>query len=102
MIRRPPRSTLFPYTTLFRSLRDVIEDLAAVVAARMRPCGRSVGRLDRVPDVFAIPLTHLAERLPVGGDDAARVRRVGARLHAPDEHLVGPVDRRERLGTRSA
>src|SRR5690242_21621614 len=23
MIRRPPRSTLFPYTTLFRSLSDV-------------------------------------------------------------------------------
>src|SRR3712207_8014213 len=23
MIRRPPRSTLFPYTTLFRSLADV-------------------------------------------------------------------------------
>src|SRR5256885_3402173 len=29
MIRRPPRSTLFPYTTLFRSLRRVISvDLA--------------------------------------------------------------------------
>src|SRR5256885_2870139 len=24
MIRRPPRSTLFPYTTLFRSVRDVM------------------------------------------------------------------------------
>src|SRR5256885_8252023 len=24
MIRRPPRSTLFPYTTLFRSLRVVV------------------------------------------------------------------------------
>src|SRR2546421_8233313 len=24
MIRRPPRSTLFPYTTLFRSLRGVL------------------------------------------------------------------------------
>src|SRR2546430_17709038 len=24
MIRRPPRSTLFPYTTLFRSLADVV------------------------------------------------------------------------------
>src|SRR5256885_6277080 len=24
MIRRPPRSTLFPYTTLFRSLYDVL------------------------------------------------------------------------------
>src|SRR3712207_8920873 len=23
MIRRPPRSTLFPYTTLFRSIREV-------------------------------------------------------------------------------
>src|SRR2546427_12967381 len=28
MIRRPPRSTLFPYTTLFRSL-DPLGDLAA-------------------------------------------------------------------------
>src|SRR2546422_5408359 len=27
MIRRPPRSTLFPYTTLFRSLRDQIRRL---------------------------------------------------------------------------
>src|SRR3712207_7383521 len=24
MIRRPPRSTLFPYTTLFRSLHEVV------------------------------------------------------------------------------
>src|SRR5258708_29561075 len=27
MIRRPPRSTLFPYTTLFRSLLDLMFDL---------------------------------------------------------------------------
>src|SRR2546425_11196251 len=26
MIRRPPRSTLFPYTTLFRSLRDTLAE----------------------------------------------------------------------------
>src|SRR2546427_6995023 len=30
MIRRPPRSTLFPYTTLFRS--DVLAQLGQVVA----------------------------------------------------------------------
>src|SRR5256885_10316127 len=30
MIRRPPRSTLFPYTTLFRSAEDVV--LLVVVA----------------------------------------------------------------------
>src|SRR5688572_31530196 len=29
MIRRPPRSTLFPYTTLFRSYLDVEEDAVA-------------------------------------------------------------------------
>src|SRR5947209_17175537 len=29
MIRRPPRSTLFPYTTLFRSYGLTIEDLMA-------------------------------------------------------------------------
>src|SRR2546430_12340051 len=27
MIRRPPRSTLFPYTTLFRSYRDFEENI---------------------------------------------------------------------------
>src|SRR2546425_286455 len=27
MIRRPPRSTLFPYTTLFRSLGDLDDDI---------------------------------------------------------------------------
>src|SRR3712207_9332602 len=32
MIRRPPRSTLFPYTTLFRS-RDLVDACAAVLLA---------------------------------------------------------------------
>src|SRR5258705_8961745 len=29
MIRRPPRSTLFPYTTLFRSIDEVSDAVAA-------------------------------------------------------------------------
>src|SRR5688572_31786468 len=36
MIRRPPRSTLFPYTTLFRSLSAIYKFPAA--SAR-KPCG---------------------------------------------------------------
>src|SRR3712207_8490455 len=32
MIRRPPRSTLFPYTTLFRSLLAVVVIFTAIVA----------------------------------------------------------------------
>src|SRR5256885_9347446 len=30
MIRRPPRSTLFPYTTLFRSRVDIVRPLVGV------------------------------------------------------------------------
>src|SRR3712207_9111270 len=33
MIRRPPRSTLFPYTTLFRSLGQFADKLAAQLAS---------------------------------------------------------------------
>src|SRR2546429_5632454 len=62
MIRRPPRSTLFPYTTLFRS-RDVDEpgtgplleqlggDLECSGArAVVRLCGIALGVLDQLPD----------------------------------------------------
>src|SRR3712207_7971205 len=34
MIRRPPRSTLFPYTTLFRSRADALADLVDVRGGR--------------------------------------------------------------------
>src|SRR5256885_12737618 len=34
MIRRPPRSTLFPYTTLFRSIRAGKKPVCAVVPLR--------------------------------------------------------------------
>src|SRR3712207_9327146 len=34
MIRRPPRSTLFPYTTLFRSLPDASRGLGGIGTLR--------------------------------------------------------------------
>src|SRR2546425_9323737 len=55
MIRRPPRSTLFPYTTLFRS------DLE-----RIRSAGAELPRDVRAPAVRG-----------VGGGDAAGVRATG-------------------------
>src|SRR3989442_11537694 len=48
MIRRPPRSTLFPYTTLFRSLLSVGAAQFEIVQGEFRLeaelCGRVVGR----------------------------------------------------------
>src|SRR2546429_4579431 len=44
MIRRPPRSTLFPYTTLFRSRRCLRgEPVARLRAARLRGAARDHG-----------------------------------------------------------
>src|SRR5437762_6860116 len=43
MMLRPPKSTLFPYTTLFRSIRSVtrvFEVSAATVSASHCPAGR--------------------------------------------------------------
>src|SRR5256885_10051956 len=53
MIRRPPRSTLFPYTTLFRSIlvaqlghgRD--QGVAQVEGCRVGVKGRGIGRAHR-------------------------------------------------------
>src|SRR5256885_15925316 len=44
MIRRPPRSTLFPYTTLFRShhLHETVLQRAVTEAARRSGVGRRV------------------------------------------------------------
>src|SRR2546429_6597462 len=55
MIRRPPRSTLFPYTTLFRSQSRADDD--AVRALRDR--ARVVGVLD--PEADARSEEHTSE-----------------------------------------
>src|SRR2546429_6366850 len=56
MIRRPPRSTLFPYTTLFRSLADEIrKSILAVEQARYatRECRNvAIGHAIRALDVL--------------------------------------------------
>src|SRR2546429_2768471 len=54
MIRRPPRSTLFPYTTLFRSLEGVRNDCGIVFAGKR-------------PYVISVMTTYL-KRERDGGD----------------------------------
>src|SRR2546421_9037402 len=52
MIRRPPRSTLFPYTTLFRSPRD---DLNEVVGDLEGPAVNVEDRFERGEPRYAVP-----------------------------------------------
>src|SRR2546422_5781649 len=48
MIRRPPRSTLFPYTTLFRSVCGGVPHPARAAAGGASCAGRPTGRM--IPD----------------------------------------------------
>src|SRR2546426_11059027 len=53
MIRRPPRSTLFPYTTLFRSLRRIPVSLGGKGGERVDQPRPGVTRIDDVVHVAA-------------------------------------------------
>src|SRR5258708_24160810 len=84
MIRRPPRSTLFPYTTLFRSVRDV-DPVDPVIERNPRVFGcrdalENERRLQPQPD--ALDGAHPAE-----AEDAARSEEHTSELQSPD-HLV--------------
>src|SRR5256886_15215781 len=77
MIRRPPRSPLFPYTTLFRSIRSGLElptlqmrrdedrTAGAIDVAR----GRAVGSLERA---LALTMVLLGDYAAVGWIIAAK------------------------------
>src|SRR2546429_5197829 len=71
MIRRPPRSTLFPYTTLFRSLCR-LESPCLCAAPSAQPQARLPALLDHVgPHAVEVArdiAVHLARTLAQPGD----------------------------------
>src|SRR3712207_6930949 len=63
MIRRPPRSTLFPYTTLFRSLRAVHagselrgQQVVGELGPPCHPQARLAAMVLQVVEVQAVPV----------------------------------------------
>src|SRR5258707_14876809 len=79
MIRRPPRSTLFPYTTLFRS-RAV--DLGQPLVDR---CQDRVGR-EALSNALFERLEHREDRAFVGGERqrcSVEAGKCGGRVKAP-------------------
>src|SRR3989449_8223986 len=82
MIRRPPRSTLFPYTTLFRSQVLVEEG-----PARVQELIRWGARFDRAGDGYALAreAAHSRHRILRAGGDATRseehTSELQSRLH---------------------
>src|SRR2546421_1944415 len=57
MIRRPPRSTLFPYTTLFRSLDEEIRVQQELPLGRGTHRSRAFGEVSSTPRIARVPST---------------------------------------------
>src|SRR3712207_4456475 len=101
MIRRPPRSTLFPYTTLFRSADDAPYDVVHSHSLHYLPV--ALARLVAAPMLLTLhtpptPWLESALRAP-GAADALEISVVSAvtrRLWAPvlqvDEVVPNGVD----------
>src|SRR3989475_12670161 len=83
MIRRPPRSTLFPYTTLFRSLAVLLA--AGDVDQLVERGGLAPPRGDE--DELLLPLLILH-----AGGQRHELIEVGARLAPPEQRLLLPLD----------
>src|SRR3712207_6929676 len=73
MIRRPPRSTLFPYTTLFRSIRG----MGATAAIVMHYGGNdwSVAQINGLKDQFGKMGIEVIAETDAGFDPATQDRK---------------------------
>src|SRR2546427_8030586 len=98
MIRRPPRSTLFPYTTLFRSLvatpRPLEPDLG--VAQRDMLLGVFTLADTRVDEVMTSRLDMVAVDLATGTDDVVEAFHQSEHTRLPvydgtPDNIVGIV-----------
>src|SRR5258708_29414256 len=91
MIRRPPRSTLFPYTTLFRSLgHPIVETLD----------GRAIRQIVNTPPIEAREHARYHHAQGIGAyalvrkffETESRLARVETSKLAQPLHLTGQVD----------
>src|SRR5258708_29499578 len=86
MIRRPPRSTLFPYTTLFRSTTVAVATSGVAVAPALSITGVAVvfaGTRTRRPVLLAAGVATIV----LAGGDLVRSEEHTSELQSPD-HLV--------------
>src|SRR5438477_7097452 len=58
MIRQPPTSTLFPYTTLFRSVRDALDDVHVVLDDENRVAAFVPQLRDQLRDLVRLRRVH--------------------------------------------
>src|SRR3989454_11503711 len=90
MIRRPPRSTLFPYTTLFRSPPELPALLVGALPAE-RQKHVQAGRAARLDEAGKLDLVAQPLHGPCDGDDVGEGRLLGIEI---EDAPVGQLDAR--------
>src|SRR5438309_8449907 len=92
MILRPPRSTLFPYTTLFRSPWRKIQAarfsaMIPTVTTGVRMVGRSEEHTSELQSQFHLVCRLLLEKKKRVRGDNPRTHRCGIRTFCPSPFL---------------
>src|SRR3712207_7980920 len=85
MIRRPPRSTLFPYTTLFRSSPE--EELASQLAANPQRCAAHISQMDSTSFAQILQNLELAVRVLAARGDVQTLDRKSTRLNSSHANI---------------
>src|SRR5256885_8724149 len=86
MIRRPPRSTLFPYTTLFRSHATIGDDemrLDPPLIGEPDTDARATGHVGVRHDEVGCPQDACADPGPAGAADLDRSEEHTSELQSP-------------------
>src|SRR3712207_7956266 len=88
MIRRPPRSTLFPYTTLFRSREDVRERVEVLAPGKLEPGARRDGGVQVGHRCGRLAGSRVARELAGDhADERAGVDRKSTRLNSSHANI---------------
>src|SRR2546426_11929039 len=97
MIRRPPRSTLFPYTTLFRSITMSLEGLFQHLSGRHQIDGHQVpgsgeARVRVIDPATEQVIGELLEATPAEVDAAVRAANATQRSEEHTSELQSPCN----------
>src|SRR2546425_3923483 len=97
MIRRPPRSTLFPYTTLFRS-----RQVAAGAAAEIERAAAGAGGQPAAPVAEAAPLREGADRVEQPGRSEEHTSELQSLAYLVCRLLLEKKKKIDKLNIRAA
>src|SRR5438445_13590229 len=92
MLPRPPRSPLFPYTTLFRSLdyKTFLADDVLALSDRMAMAHSLEIRVPLVDHALVERVFPLPDHVKIGLWQNKRLLKRALRRRLPDEHLRAP------------